>query len=124
MQNQNPTKHIGLPFEDASFEIVTMLAVLEHITHHIEMLSEIARVLTPGGIAILTMPSHLAKPVLEFLAYKLHVIDEAEIRDHKRYYDKADMREFVAQVPNLKITCHKYFQFGMNNFIKLTKAQS
>lgn len=67
-----------------------MLAVIEHLSYPIEMLKEIERVLKPSGILLLTAPSHLAKPVLEFLSYRLHIIDEREIRDHKRYYNKRD----------------------------------
>lgn len=85
------------------------------------MLREIARVLKPNGILLLTAPSHLAKPVLEFLSYRLHLIDENEILDHKRYYNKRDLAESINQVSNLKILQHRYFQCGMNNFLKVVK---
>lgn len=110
-----------LPFPNESFEIITMLAVLEHLHHPQAMLEEIARVLKPDGILLLTVPSHLAKPVLEFLAFRLKIVSEAEIRDHKRYYNKRDLRELVAFVPELTLTKHKYFQLGMNNFCIIHK---
>ncbi|ETD27881.1 class I SAM-dependent methyltransferase [Helicobacter canis] len=98
-----------------------MLAVLEHLHHPQAMLEEIARVLKPNGILLLTVPSHLAKPVLEFLAFRLKIVSEAEIADHKRYYNKRDLRELVASVPELTLTKHKYFQLGMNNFCIIHK---
>ncbi|WP_394952362.1 methyltransferase domain-containing protein [uncultured Helicobacter sp.] len=113
---------ITLPFENESFEIVTMLAVIEHLSAPIAMLREIERVLVPNGILLLTAPSHAAKPVLEFLSYRLHLIDEREIRDHKRYYNKRDFIESLAQVPHLKLLKHRYFQCGMNNFLKAQKV--
>ena len=38
-----------LPFEDASFPFVYCKQVLEHVEHPRELLSEVARVLEPGG---------------------------------------------------------------------------
>lgn len=99
-----------------------MLAVLEHLNYPLDMLKQIARVLKPNGVLILTVPSHLAKPVLEFLAYKLKIVSEAEIRDHKAYYDKKDLQNLIVQVPNLHLNTHKYFQFGMNNFAIIHKV--
>lgn len=121
---QNPTQDskCHLPFENESFEVVTMLAVLEHLNYPLEMLKQIARVLKPNGVLLLTVPSHLAKPVLEFLAYKLKIVSQAEIRDHKAYYNKQDLQNLIAQIPNLHITTHKYFQFGMNNFAIIHKV--
>lgn len=118
------TKHCHLPFENEEFDVVTLLAVLEHLNHPKEMLQEIARVLKPNGILLLTVPSRAAKPVLEFLSYRLKIVSEAEIRDHKRYYNKADLANLAHQVPNLCLQKHKYFQCGMNNFALLRKVQA
>ena len=110
-----------LPFADASFDVVTLLAVLEHLGEPRRMVEEIARVLRPGGQVVLTVPSHAAKPVLEFLAYRVHVVSEAEIRDHKRYYGAGDLRALL-QGTGLAIERHRYFQLGMNNFLVATRA--
>lgn len=101
-----------------------MLAILEHLNYPLEMLKQIARVLKPNGILLLTVPSHLAKPVLEFLAFRLKIVSEAEIRDHKAYYNKKDLQNLIAQVPNLYLNTHKYFQCGMNNFAIISKIES
>ncbi|RDU72517.1 class I SAM-dependent methyltransferase [Helicobacter aurati] len=114
-------KKCDLPFDNESFEIATLLAVLEHLHHPLEMLKEIHRILKPKGILLLTVPSRLAKPLLEFLAYKLHIVSEAEIRDHKQYYNKTDIYKLISMVQGLTIVKHQYFQFGMNNFCKIVK---
>ncbi len=49
----------GLPFRPASFDLVMMLEVVEHLADIPAMLGEIARVLRPGGVAILTTPNRL-----------------------------------------------------------------
>ncbi|MHC9087012.1 class I SAM-dependent methyltransferase [Luteimonas sp. RIT-PG2_3] len=45
-----------LPFRDASIDTVLLLEVLEHLRHPAEALSEISRVLRPGGTLLLTLP--------------------------------------------------------------------
>ncbi len=46
----------NLPLPDASVDTVLLLEVLEHLRHPGQALSEVARVLRPGGQLILTMP--------------------------------------------------------------------
>lgn len=48
-----------LPFRSASFDLVMMLEVIEHLPDIPHSLREIARVLKPGGIAIITTPNRL-----------------------------------------------------------------
>ena len=55
-----------LPFQDNSFDIVTMLAVLEHLDKPHAIIEEIARILKNEGKLILTVPGKRAQPVLEF----------------------------------------------------------
>ena len=110
-----------LPFEDSSFDVVTMLAVLEHIEHEKAILLEIKRVLRDQGKLILTVPSVWAQPVLEFLSYRLTIIDEAEIRDHKRYYDRKKLKTILVNELDFQGFHHHYFQFHMNNFCTVSK---
>lgn len=111
-----------LPFESASFDVVTLLAVLEHIEHEQAILQEIHRVLKPGGKLILTVPSVWAQPVLEFLAYRLGIVSEAEIRDHKRYYNRQLLRQALVDGAGFEDFRHQYFQLWMNNICWVTKA--
>src|SRR6476469_2356369 len=111
----------SLPFEDASFDVVTMLAVLEHIEHERQMLQEIYRVLKPNGKLIITVPSVWSQPILEFLAYRLKIVSEAEIRDHKRYYNREKLRKVLVKETNFHSFHHQYFQLWMNNFCTVVK---
>lgn len=113
----------SLPYEDATFDIVTMLAVLEHLTFPRAIVSEILRVLKPGGTLLLTVPSRWAKPVLEFLAYRCKIVSEAEIRDHKQYYDKKTLTDLLVEC-GFVVAAHRYFQLGMNNFCVSVKPAS
>lgn len=105
----------SLPFADASFDVVTMLAVLEHLAFPEAMVAEVFRVLKPGGMFVGTAPSTWAKPVLEFLSFRLNIVNPDEIRDHKQYFNRRSMKALLGWAGFADVE-HKYFQFGMNNF--------
>ena len=53
-----PADDGGLPFPDTSFEVVTCVNVLQHVADTQSMLSEIRRVLVPGGLLAIAVPFH------------------------------------------------------------------
>lgn len=77
-----------LPFEDDYFDVVSMLAVFEHIEPGklVKIHKEIYRVLKPGGMYIMTTPAIWTDGLLRFLA-KLHLISDVSIREHKGSYN-------------------------------------
>jgi len=111
-----------LDFPDGHFDHVTILAVLEHIAlDEVDPLfREFRRILADGGRVLITTPTPAAKPVLEFLAFKLHVISKPEIADHRHYYSEADLRALAAR-HGLEFTAYDKFLFGFNCFATLTK---
>lgn len=114
--------NIKLPLEGGIADNVVSLAVLEHLSDPNGFVSEIYRILRPGGRLVLTTPTPRAKPVLEFLSFKLGLIDRAEIEDHKDYYDGKRIAEMLLSAGFEK---HKIksstFTFGMNNLIEAIK---
>lgn len=109
-----------LPLRSDKFDVVVSMANLEHLSNPLRLLKEAYRILKPGGVLILTTPSIYAKPVLEFLAYRLHIISEPEIRDHKMYFNRTILRDYLQQA-GFKTIQHRYFQVYMNNFILANK---
>jgi ubiquinone/menaquinone biosynthesis C-methylase UbiE len=105
----------SLPYDDASFDVVTMLAVLEHLEKPEALLREIRRVLNPDGVLVLTVPSKAAKPVLEFLSFRLGLVNRDEILDHKAYHDRKSL-ETLFEASGLQMKKYRNFQLGMNNF--------
>jgi SAM-dependent methyltransferase len=49
----------ALPYPDGSFEAIVSLQVIEHLPSPRDFLAEIARVLAPGGLAIVATPNRL-----------------------------------------------------------------
>jgi ubiquinone/menaquinone biosynthesis C-methylase UbiE len=106
-----------LPLDDASFDCVLMLAILEHLdlVKVEKVLNEVQRVLRPGGKLLMTSPTPLSKPLLEFMAYRLGVISRLEIEDHKHYYSKAEVDRLLNSSGFKKIKSG-HFQLLMNAY--------
>ena len=75
-----------LPFGEATFDVVTCLDVIEHIEDDDGGLAEIARVVKPGGLLVLTVP-----------AFQVFWSDHDVINHHKRRYRRHRIREMIGQ---------------------------
>ena len=109
-----------LPFND--YEIVLSMAVFEHINPFIliDILSELTDRTSKNAIIFGTTPTPLARPVLEFLSYKLKLIDESQIRDHEIYYDDFWFNKILSKT-DWTLSYYKTFQFGLNSEFILSK---
>jgi len=85
-----------LPYPSGEADMVTALAIIEHVHLPELMLSESYRVLKRGGKLVVTTPSALGKWPLELLS-RIHLISRAEIADHKRYYSKKSLELAIKQ---------------------------
>ena len=109
-----------LPFND--YEIVLSMAVFEHIDPFIliDILNELTDRTSKNAIIFGTTPTPLARPVLEFLSYKLKLIDESQVRDHEIYYDDFWFNKILSNT-NWILSYYKTFQFGLNSEFILSK---
>ena len=51
-----------LPFEDGSFDVATMIEVVEHVVRAEALMGEIARILKPGGRLVISTPNNAFYP--------------------------------------------------------------
>jgi len=83
----------ALPFADAFFDAVTLLAFVEHLapTDVPGVLRDVHRVLKPHGCLILTTPTRWAAPVLRAFAV-LGLISGHGLHEHQAAYRPAELR--------------------------------
>lgn len=108
-----------LPLPDNAFEIVILLAVLEHLDHPAEVIAECYRVLTPGGRLIITIPSNYSRPLLEALANP-GLISREEIFDHKHYFNRKEVDDLLTQA-RFKIMVSKPYNLFLNSLFVAEK---
>ena len=75
----------------ASFDVVMMISVLEHLWEPLEALHQCRRLLKPEGTLLLNVPNWLGKEFLELSAFRLGLSTPEGVEDHKTYYDKRDL---------------------------------
>jgi SAM-dependent methyltransferase len=80
-----------LPFDDGSFEVVWSSEVIEHVADTGGWLSEVRRVLTPGGQLLLTTPSHGR---LRLLVGGIERFSEP-LGDHLHLYSQKSLRALL-----------------------------
>ncbi|WAX56019.1 class I SAM-dependent methyltransferase [Jatrophihabitans cynanchi] len=96
---------------DASFDVILCMSVLEHLWDPQQALSEFRRLLRPGGVCAVNVPSWRGKRALEFSAFRLGLSPAAEMDDHKAYYDPSDLWPLLVRAGflphNIKCFRHK-----------------
>jgi SAM-dependent methyltransferase len=103
--------------EGGAHDVVLCLSVLEHLWEPDDVLRDIHRLLAPGGMALINVPSWRGKRFLEFAAFRLGVSPAEEMDDHKRYYDPRDLWPMLVRAgfrPS-GISCRRH-KFGLNTF--------
>lgn len=54
---EHDLNHTPLPFDDASFDLIVALEVLEHVEQQPALIAEIRRLLAPDGLALISVPN-------------------------------------------------------------------
>jgi SAM-dependent methyltransferase len=101
----------------ASLDVVMIVSVLEHVSDPAGLLREVRRVLAPGGVALVNVPSWRGKRYLELATFRLHLGAACEVDDHKMYYDVRDLWPMLvaAGFRPSQISCFPH-KFGLNTF--------
>lgn len=110
-----------LPFEDAQFDHVVMLAVFEHLTNPEAVLREGNRILVRGGSLIMTWPAALVDPILN-LMHGFHLIsDEMESDEHQKRLPAGEVRKMLERAGFDELH-HRTFELGLNNLMVAKKS--
>lgn len=105
----------GLP--DASRDVIFAISVLEHLWEPQAALAHCHRILRPGGVLMVNVPTWLGRRALELSAFRLGLSPATEMDDHKAYYGSRDLWPLLVRAgfrPSaLRLRRHK---LGLNLF--------
>lgn len=76
----------ALPYADASFDLVCLFDAIEHIPDDHQVMREVARVLRPDGLCLVTVP-----------AYQFLYANNDRIAQHQRRYTRGMLRQVFRQ---------------------------
>jgi SAM-dependent methyltransferase len=102
----------GVPFADAAFDVITLLDVVEHVQEDVGALDRVARMLRPGGFAVLTVP-----------AYRFLWSEHDVVNEHKRRYTRTELRRKLEAVGLVvrKISYYNMFLFPPIAMVRLLR---
>jgi 2-polyprenyl-3-methyl-5-hydroxy-6-metoxy-1,4-benzoquinol methylase len=93
----------SLPFDDGSFDVVLCTQVLEHLLDPTAGMSEVARVLTPGGTLVLSTDNSAARVTKLLFAPRRVVVGALRIRGRRlkvhfpeREFSRGELEQLVA----------------------------
>ena len=105
-----------LPFEDSYFNVVTMLAVAEHLNPEslVELYKEAYRILAPNGRLIVTTPAARSDGLLKWMA-RVGLVSEEEIDEHVFAYTLPLLGWYFGRA-GFEMTRVRFgnFEFGFN----------
>ncbi|RNM13791.1 class I SAM-dependent methyltransferase [Nocardioides pocheonensis] len=110
---------------DSSLDVVLCMSVVEHLWEPDRTIAQMHRVLRPGGVCAINVPSWRGKRALEFSAFRLGLSPAEEMDDHKMYYDPRDLWPLMVRAgfqPHA-IRCFRH-KFGLNTFAVATKDEA
>ena len=108
---------------EGSMDLVLCISVLEHLWEPLEALASFHRMLAPGGLCLINVPSWRGKAWLEHSAFRMGWSPKAEMDDHKTYYDPRDLWPLLVRAgfqPS-GIRCFRH-KFSLNTFAVCRKA--
>jgi 2-polyprenyl-3-methyl-5-hydroxy-6-metoxy-1,4-benzoquinol methylase len=114
---QDLQKTIKLP--STSADVMTMLAVLEHMKHPNEIVAECYRILKPGGVLLVTVPSPANKPLLELLS-AVGLVRKEMIHQHENYFTVQRLTRLMKRT-GFSFVHVELFELGLNTFCKAVK---
>jgi ubiquinone/menaquinone biosynthesis C-methylase UbiE len=108
-----------IPFPDSSFDIITMIAVYEHLGENRERItSECFRVLRDNGYVLLTVPSDHVDKIISILS-KIRLMDGTSLEEHQNF--TASETVTIFEQCGFRLKKWKKFQLGLNNLFIFQK---
>jgi 2-polyprenyl-3-methyl-5-hydroxy-6-metoxy-1,4-benzoquinol methylase len=110
-----------MPASTGVFDVITMLAVLEHFPEsaYEALRSGCRQYLRPGGKLLITVPSAQVDVILKWLTF-FRLIDGMSLEEHHGYAVGDTAKIFPP--PDFQLVSHKPFQLGLNHVFVFERA--
>ncbi len=94
----------GVPFADRSFDVVVCEQVLEHLEDPESVVRELVRVLRPGGLMIVGVPT-FPPLLLHLRKHVVPVIDRlrGKRREHVQVFDTRSLRRLIRRAGDMRV---------------------
>jgi len=109
---------VPAPFRDASFDVVVLLATLEHVPEKEGLIQECHRLVRRGGRVIVTVPSPYVDHLIAALS-ALRLLDGMSLEQHHGFDPAATPSLFLAAGFSLEHS--QRFQLGLNHLFVFNK---
>jgi SAM-dependent methyltransferase len=119
------SRFVCLDLEDATldlgraFDVVTMIAVMEHVFDQRRLFEAARRCLRPDGVIVLTTPTPWGNDVIHRLGAALGLFSPQAAADHCVIYNRRRL-ELMASRVGLRMADYRTFQLGCNQRAVLT----
>lgn len=105
---------------DQKFDCVMMIALIEHLFNQRFVMDQIARVLKPGGIVVITTPTPFGNDLVHRLGAGIGLFAKSAVDDHIVIYNRLRFG-ILADETGLHLKHHEYFQLRCNQMAILEK---
>ncbi len=117
LRNDIDSESLGFNEE---FDVVLMVALIEHILNQRHLLEQCHAALRPGGLLVVTTPTPFGNDLVHRIGARFGLFHRSVEDHHVVIYDKTRIRAAAAMV-GYDLWRHRYFQFGCNQLAVLKK---
>jgi SAM-dependent methyltransferase len=102
------------------FDVILMLAVIEHIFNQRHLFTEAQRHLKPGGTIIVTTPTYFGNDVVHRIGAAAGLFAKSAVDDHIVIYNRQRFVVLAKEI-GLKLQRFELFEFGCNQLAVLAR---
>ena len=104
------------------FDCVLMLAIIEHLFNQRFVIEQVARLLKPDGVSLVTTPTPFGNDVVHRVGASLGLFAKSAVEDHIVIYNRQRFSILAGEV-GLSLNHHEYFELFCNQFAVLKRSQ-
>jgi len=96
-----------------TFDVILMIAVIEHIWNQKFLFDQIIKMLNPSGKIIITTPTFFGNDIIHPLGAKIGIFAQTAVDDHIVIYNRRRFKNLAREF-GLLLSVYKRFQFFSN----------